>query len=1024
MTIPHPSIRPQTTLGATKSYRKHYAVVVLVALALLGLFLGYAYQQTTDTMEQASINEAAILASRWETSLRRVEATAMFIRASIASDTDHAQEALNASTFVETGLQAHLQELVQHFPEVIGLFVFDADGALILASDPSIMDINIAKRDYFIHARENPTEGLLFSETLSNKLTGKPTIAAHQAVRGKDGSFRGMVVIPINLPYFEALFAQLATGEKGTVAIRRADDSRLVIRWPVLANSLNTAARATPAFQLIQSRNVQGTVTYLGAVDGTERAFAFQKTGAYPFFVLVGRAVEEHMAPFRRLGLLASALTLGALLLIYLILRSLQSSRSRLAQSEHQFNAMVESRQDAVCSWLPDTTLTFCNAKYAQMFDSDTTALTGRRWIELVPAEERDAVLAWIERLTDMPEAHTHEHELTHQDGTPTWIRWLELPYVDAQSGSLCFQSIGHDITVQKTAELRLRQLAQAVEQSPESIVITGTDGQIEYVNDAFTRATGYAREEAIGQNPRILNAGNTPKAVYDDLWATLSRGEVWRGEFVNTRKDGSNYLELATIAPIKQPDGSITHYVAVKEDITARKQSDELIRQLAYFDILTALPNRTLLRDRLTQAILASTRNDRYGMLLTLDLDHFKLLNETQGHQAGDTLLQEIARRLMAAVREEDTVARQGDDDFAVIIENLDETEPEAAAQAELIAEKIHAALNVPYDLHLPGGHYHGTPSIGITLFKGRSLPEDSLLKQAEVALNKAKSDGRNTIRFFNPAMQALVDAHAAMERGLRDALVTKAFQLYYQPQVDRNGHTFGAEALIRWFGADSRMISPAEFIPLAEETGLIVPIGHWVLATACAQLSTWQAQAKTRQLVLAINISAKQFHQPDFVAQVHACVEHSGIDPTRLKLELTESVILGDIDDTIERMQQIRALGVRFAIDDFGIGYSSLSYLQRLPFDQLKIDQSFVCDMMKDDSSGTIVRAILAMSASLGLEVIAEGVETPAQHDFLIAEGCEFFQGYLFGKPRPIADWNPSLPLNVSPEATVSFP
>lgn len=1010
---------PLTVAGSNRSYRLHYAVVILVALALLGLFLAHAYRQRTAAMVQASINEAALLASRWETSLRRVEATAMFIRAQIASDTDSAHETLNSSTFFGTGLQAHLQELVQHFPEVIGLFVFDAEGSLVLASDPSTTNVNIAERDYFRRAREISNTGLLFSETLSNKLTGTPIVAAHQAVRGKDGRFLGMVVIPINLPYFEALFAQLATGDHGVVAIRRADDSRMVMRWPVLANSLNTEARATRPFQLIQSGDVHGTVTYFGAVDGIERAFAFQKTGNYPFFVLVGRAVEEQLAPFRRLGFLASALTLGALLLIHLILRSLQSSRSRLAQSEHQFNAMVESRRDAVCSWLPDTTLTSCNEKYAELVDSDPDTLIGQRWIEFLPTDQRDQVRARIAQLTARPDVHTLEQELMRPDGTRKWIRWLDIPYADAKTRGTCFQSIGHDISAHKAAELRLSQLAQAVEQSPECIVITDTDGQIEYVNEAFTRTTGYTREEAIGQNPRILNAGNTPKAVYSELWATLSRGAVWRGEFENTRKDGSNYVEFATIAPIKQADGSITHYVAVKEDISARKQSEDLIRQLAYFDLLTKLPNRTLLRDRLTQAILASTRGGRYGMLLTLDLDHFKVLNETQGHQAGDMLLQEIARRLTAAVRAEDTVARQGDDDFALIIENLDETEPEAAAQAEQIAKKIHAALNMPYDLNIPGGDYHGTLSIGITLFKGDSLPEDGLLKQAEVALNKAKSDGRNAIRFFSPAMQAMVDAHAAMERGLRDALDTNAFQLYYQPQVDRNGHAFGAEALIRWVGPDGKMISPAEFIPLAEETGLIVPIGHWVLATACAQLSAWQAQADTRQLVLAINISAKQFHQPDFVSQVRACVEHSAIDPTGLKLELTESVILGDIEDTIVRMKEIRALGVRFAIDDFGTGYSSLSYLKRLPFDQLKIDQSFVRDMMNDCSSGTIVRAILAMSASLGLEVVAEGVETPAQHDFLRASGCERFQGYLFGKPRPVTDWNSSLPWNALPKA-----
>jgi diguanylate cyclase (GGDEF)-like protein/PAS domain S-box-containing protein len=561
-------------------------------------------------------------------------------------------------------------------------------------------------------------------------------------------------------------------------------------------------------------------------------------------------------------------------------------------------------------------------------------------------------------------------------------------------------------------AELEARdavasRLSAAVEQSPEAIVITDTAGRIEYVNDAFVRSSGYAREELIGHNPRLLNAGITPPATYEALWSTLLRGEVWRGEFHNTRKDGSTYVELATIAPIKRPDGAITHYVGVKEDITERRHSQQLLHRLAYYDPLTNLPNRAMLRERLRQSILASARSGEHGMLLLVDIDRFKQVNDTAGQDAGDKLLQVTSRRLRHAVREENTVARQGDDDFAVIIENLGADEADAIARAELIAKKIHAELNAPYELDHQRPPHYATHSIGITLFQGRKWNAETLLKQAEVALHTAKDDGRNALRFFNPRMQAAADARAKLEAGLRDAIANKGFHLYYQPQSDRDGRIVGAEALVRWFGADGRMISPAEFIPLAEHTGLIVPIGRWVLATACAQLAAWQRDAATRHLTIAVNVSARQFHQPDFVDQVGDGIARHAIDPAGLKLELTESVFLGDLDETILRMQQIRALGVRFALDDFGTGYSSLSYLKRLPFDQLKIDQSFVRDMLSDNSSETIVRAILGMSTSLGLEVVAEGVETPAQRHFLQTQGCQRFQGYLFGRPQPIENW-----------------
>jgi diguanylate cyclase (GGDEF)-like protein/PAS domain S-box-containing protein len=552
-----------------------------------------------------------------------------------------------------------------------------------------------------------------------------------------------------------------------------------------------------------------------------------------------------------------------------------------------------------------------------------------------------------------------------------------------------------------------LRRLSMAIEQSPESIVITDTAGCIEYVNDAFARNTGYAREELIGRNPRVLNTGATPAATYRDLWATLLRGEVWRGEFHNTRKDGSNYIELATVAPIRDADGVVTHYVAVKEDITLRRRSEELLHRLAYYDPLTELPNRAMLRDRLQQAILASANSGQIGMLLLLDIDRFKQLNDTRGHALGDELLRAIAHRLRLVVDEGATIARQGDDDFGVIVENLGARVEDALLRAEALAREIHGKLNEPYALAGSATLSYVTHSIGITLFQGRQWSQENLFKQAEVALFTAKEEGRNTIRFFSPQMQALVDAHAAMENGLRAALASAAFRLFYQPQVDAGGRVTGAEALIRWIDDDGQFVPPAAFIPVAEDTGLIVPIGQWVLDAACAQLAAWQAQPQTRALSISVNVSARQFHQPDFVDQVLACIERHGVDSAGLKLELTESVILGDRDEAVARMAHLKARGLRFALDDFGTGYSSLSYLKRMPLDQLKIDQSFVRDMLDDASSETIVRAILGMSASLALEVVAEGVETVEQAAFLKAQGCTGFQGYLYGRPQPVDEW-----------------
>ena len=551
------------------------------------------------------------------------------------------------------------------------------------------------------------------------------------------------------------------------------------------------------------------------------------------------------------------------------------------------------------------------------------------------------------------------------------------------------------------------------LDSTAEAIYGTDTNGVCTFVNPACARMLGYASEDdLIGKSIHAIlhhsfpDGHHYPQEQCRVCLAARQDQTAHADDEVFWRADGTSFPVEYWSHPMLR-DGERVGTVVAFIDITQRKQADEQIRNLAYFDSLTGLPNRRLLLDRLAHALASSKRSQAYGALMILDLDNFKALNDTQGHDVGDRLLVEVARRLLASVREEDTVSRLGGDEYVVIVEGLGQHESGAAAQAEQIAEKIRAALAMPYLTSATGQVSHSTPSIGVTLFHERGHSLDVLFKQADVALYQAKGAGRNTIRFFSPEMQAAIDSRSAMEAELHMGLELHEFQLYYQPQVDQAGHLTGAEALLRWLPTNRPTVSPAQFIPLAEDSGLIIPIGLWVLQTACAQIKAWDQHQRTRDLQIAVNISARQLRQPNFVDQVRDCLQKAQINPARLKLELTESVVLDDVDLVIGRMQQIRTLGVTFSLDDFGTGFSSLSYLKRLPLDQVKIDQSFIRDITTDPNDAAIVSAIIAMSNSLGLQVIAEGVETEAQLAFLRDSGCMHYQGYLLGKPAPIGDW-----------------
>jgi diguanylate cyclase (GGDEF)-like protein/PAS domain S-box-containing protein len=563
-----------------------------------------------------------------------------------------------------------------------------------------------------------------------------------------------------------------------------------------------------------------------------------------------------------------------------------------------------------------------------------------------------------------------------------------------------------------KQAEIDLRIAAIAFE-SQEGMLVTDIKHNILRVNSAFTSITGYTAEDVVGKNPRILQSGQHDANFFAAMWKNINTTGAWQGEIWNRRKSGEVFPEHLTITAVKDQNSIISNYVATLTDITLRKEAVDKIERLAFYDPLTGLPNRRLLQDRLKPALVSSNRSGRQGALLFIDMDNFKNLNDTLGHDMGDLLLQQVAQRLESCVREGDTVARLGGDEFVVMLKELSEQTLDSATQTEIIGNKILAILNQPYQLDTH--EYHSTPSIGVTLFNGQEQSSEELLKQADIAMYQAKTSGRNALRFFDPKMQATITARVALEVDLRLALKEQQFILYYQPQVNHSGKIIGAEVLIRWQHPLRGLVSPAEFIPLAEETRLILPIGDWVLKTACAQLKIWEGNEHTRSLQLAVNVSARQFHQSDFVAQVSHILNIDCINPRMLKLELTETLVLDDIDDTIFKMNALRKIGVRFSMDDFGTGYSSLSSLKKLPLDQLKIDQSFVRDISIDLDDAIIVETIIAMANKLGMEVIAEGVETEVQRAFLARHDCRLFQGYLFSKPVPIEQFELLLKKNL---------
>jgi diguanylate cyclase (GGDEF)-like protein/PAS domain S-box-containing protein len=686
--------------------------------------------------------------------------------------------------------------------------------------------------------------------------------------------------------------------------------------------------------------------------------------------------------------------------------RTLRDSAPEMSVRKGRLQAMLDCALDGVVAIDAAGNLIEFNPAAELIFGWRRDEVIGHSMAELlIPVHQRSAHLAGLERFIRTREPRLMmnrriETSAIRRDGTEFPIELAITPLREGRRDY--FTAYIRDITERKRLEDELRIAAIAFE-SKEGMFITDADGVIQRVNRAFVQGTGYSAAEALGRTPTLFRSGRHDAAFYTAMWQALHHVGYWQGEIWNRRKNGEIYPAWLTITAVKDPDGKVAHHVAAFSDITQRKADEEEIKHLAFYDALTRLPNRRLLLDRLHQALATGSRNRRHGALLFIDLDNFKNLNDTLGHDMGDRLLQQVAARLEACVREGDTVARLGGDEFVVMLVGLSGKSDVAAGQAETAGEKILAELNLPYAL---GAHsHHSTPSIGATLFLGRETDVNDLLKRADLAMYRAKAAGRNTLRFFDPEMQATADLRGTLERDLRRALREHQFELYYQPQVDGTGQIIGAEALLRWQHPERGTVLPSDFIPLAEETGLIVPIGEWVLRAACAHLARWGKLAATADFILAVNISASQFRHPRFVDQVMSALRSERVNPRRLKLEVSERLLIEDLEETRITMLALKSKGVSFSLDDFGVGHSSLSNLKHLPLDELKIDRTFVRGIATDANDAAIARTIVSLGETLGLTVIAEGVETEAQRQFLIDHRCRAFQGYLFGKPAPAA-------------------
>jgi len=924
---------------------------------------------------------------------------------------------------------SRLKALTDAMPGVRFMGIADEDGAVLASSTGDVADASAAQREFFKTPQAHPDPAQLYISEPYTDARGVTSVLVGRVLPHMDGSFAGLVYARLDPDFFNVVMRSVlyATDMRSALVTQRGrlfqqvggsgPGERIELDRPDSLFTLHQQSGETSNF--LRGRSVVSERDSLMALRTIHPArFRVDK----PLVIQVSRdAAAVYLPWLQRLGLallLYTVLALGATVGLYLFQRQRRAREQFAAEQEQERRANAERLELALGGaelglWDRNfsSNIRTYNARWSQMLGYAPGEIdpSGTMWQEMLHPDDltaaTDALGAHIRGETPFFES---EHRLRHKAGHWVWIL-ARGRVVERDEAGMPVRMVGThmDITERKRVEEILRESEMRFRSLTElsSDWYWEIDEQFRFsrIDGNLQAATGLMRYDDIGRTRWDIPALNMSEADWEAHRAALRAHEVFRDlELERIDPAGNSVWVSISGTPIFDAQGTFLGYRGVGRNITQRKQVEQRIEQLAFFDALTGLPNRRMLTDRLTKALATVARSRRHGALVFIDLDNFKDLNDTKGHDIGDLLLRQVAQRLRDCVREIDTVARLGGDEFVVMLEELSPYAGEAAFQAEASAKKILAAINQPFELL--GHFHHSTPSIGIALFHDQLQSVDELLKRADLAMYQAKAAGRNALRFFDPGMQAAATERAVLEADLRHGLQRHELRLHYQPVIDENGNTIGVEALVRWQHPQRGLILPGEFIDLAEKTGLIIPLGQWVLQAACEQLVAWSADAATRDLSMAVNVSARQFRQSDFAQQVLDLLRSSGANPYRLKLELTESMLLSDVEDAVRKMRELRSIGVGFSLDDFGTGYSSLAYLKRLPLDQLKIDQSFVRDVLTDPNDAAIVRTILALARSMDLMAVAEGVETEGQRQFLLDNGCWAFQGYLFGRPVPV--------------------
>lgn len=991
-----------------------YGLALIAMLAVFAWLLADQYRRELQAADEHNSTRADLVAQWVSTTFTLSDQALVGVGQLLEPPLD---AALAAPYRLVDALKARRDTL----PLVDELAVLDTRGRVTASSSsyhPPGFDLS--RMTYFQAFKASPALEQHISPLYWSAFIRDYYIAYTRRLHDANGAFAGLVTARLAPRVFDDTLARLSMRAGETIALVD-EDQQLLARRPGVddADALQTFSDSDRLDAFFADAALTASMRLTSPLDGVERLYWLQKLPGLPYTVIVGDRMDTVLDGWpQRLWALLLIAAAGALLGAWglrhylnrlrlsqqLVVRidEREAARSQAQMREARLEALVGSIQDMIFVFDENGCFTYLHAVNKQWLLRDKEAVLGCHYVDVLPHRVSQEFGVVFERVKREGRAEDFGYTLWF-DQHQRFFHAIVSPLAARDGHFSGVLAAVRDVTQSRINEAELRIAATAFH-THLGMMITDARGCILKVNTTFSRITGYTEDEVLGQNPRMLSSGRHDAAFYQTLWGSVARTGSWEGEIWNRRKCGEVYPEWLTLSAVRGDSGELTHYVATLSDITERKAAEREIQQLAFYDPLTGLANRRLFLDRVGDALKTYRRSASHGALLFIDLDNFKQVNDTLGHYAGDQLLQRMASELSRELRDTDTLARLGGDEFAVLVHQLDDSLERAAEQAEQIAHKLLAAISRP--VMLESGPVMVTGSIGIALLSGAEDGVDACLQQADMALFQAKADGRNTLAFFDPRMQAELVARARLETDLYRALPNDEWRLFYQPQVDGNGALTGVEALLRWAHAERGMVSPGEFIPLLESTRMINDVGAWVLENACEQLVAWQHDPHTAAWDIAVNISPVQFYADDFVPRVKAILQRTGAPAARLKLEVTETLFMEAQSETREKMQYLRGYGLRFSLDDFGTGYSSLAYLAYLPLDQLKIDQSFVRELPESAANGAIVESTIALAQSLGLAVIAEGVETDAQRQWLTTRHCHAFQGYLFGRPLPVAE------------------